>query len=193
MDDMQEQKLYDRRSAHLSAPGSQNEYAPHQQIWFTEDNSAEWKRRLIESKRQYPDSYWVTTANNAWRLRRNVHDLKPRFSLADFQPSFNTVQHSPTTPTVSQEVEKGQIFNVPTPKVLGANPVSSTQKMLHETPMNRKADHSRISVKDESISLPPSPIQNHSPVKIRSGRQMKQNRSLDFVYLSKYDHNDSIS
>ena len=194
LEDVQKQKLYERRSAHLSEPGSQNdkpEYYPHQHIWFTEDGSAEWKPGFIESKSQYPDSYWIITASNDRRLRRNVHDLKPRYSLPSYRPSLNTGQHSPrTTPLMSHGMEKGLVSTAPTPQGLISNPATST----HETvvpPTNKKANHSPDSVTDESLNLSPQSIPRHSPVKTRYGRQVKQNRSPDFVYLAKRDSRDT--
>ena len=65
-----------RRSDLLKLP---NIYLPSQPIWFTDDSSDEWKPGYIESKDITPDSYWITNDKNNRRLRRNKHDIKPRY------------------------------------------------------------------------------------------------------------------
>ena len=79
--DTEKDRLFEKRSGHLSSQESQNEYFPHQLVWFTEDGSSDWKPGFVESKAPYPDSYWIITANNERRLRRNSHDLKPRTAI----------------------------------------------------------------------------------------------------------------
>ena len=56
---------------------------------------------------------------------------------------------------------------------MGFDSVSSTQEMLHETPMNTKADHSPKPILEESVSLRQCPILSHSPVKTRSGQETR--------------------
>ena len=78
--DQQKTHLSDKRSAHLkSSKQDNNIYLPSQPIWFTDDSSDEWKPGYIESKDITPDSYWITNDKNNRRLRRNKHDIKPRY------------------------------------------------------------------------------------------------------------------
>ena len=78
--DQQKTHLSDKCSAHLkSSKQDNNIYLPSQPIWFTDDSSAEWKPGYIESKDITPDSYWITNDKNNRRLRRNKHDIKPRY------------------------------------------------------------------------------------------------------------------
>ena len=78
--DQQKTHLSDKRSAHLKPSKQDNNiYLPSQPIWFTDDSSDEWKPGYIESKDITPDSYWITNDKNSRRLRRNKHDIKPRY------------------------------------------------------------------------------------------------------------------
>ena len=78
--DQQKTHLSDKRSAHLkSSKQDNNFYLPSQPIWFTDDSSDEWKPGYIESKDVTPDSYRITNDKNNRRLRRNKHDIKPRY------------------------------------------------------------------------------------------------------------------
>ena len=78
--DQQKTHLSDKRSAHLkSSKQDNNIYLPSQPIWFTDDSSDEWKPGYIESKDITTDSYWITNDKNNRRLRRNKHDIKPRY------------------------------------------------------------------------------------------------------------------
>ena len=78
--DQQKTHLSDKCSAHLKSSKQENNiYLPSQPIWFTDDSSAEWKPGYIESKDITPDSYWITNDKNNRRLRRNKHDIKPRY------------------------------------------------------------------------------------------------------------------
>ena len=78
LSDTQKVKLSERRAAHLHTPSIKEEYFVDQPIWFTEDGSPEWKAGQIESKDTQPDSYWVINKESTRRIRRNIHDLKPR-------------------------------------------------------------------------------------------------------------------
>ena len=78
--DQQKTHLSDKRSPHLkSSKQDNNFYLPSQPIWFTDDSSDEWKPGYIESKDITPDSYRITNDKNNRRLRRNKHDIKPRY------------------------------------------------------------------------------------------------------------------
>ena len=71
-----------KRSAHLKPPKQEsNIYLPHQPMWFTDDSSDEWKPGYNESRDTSPDSYWIIDDKSNLRLRRNKHDIKPRYTI----------------------------------------------------------------------------------------------------------------
>ncbi len=55
-------------------------YLPNQPIWFTDDDSDEWKLGYIESKDTSPDSYWIINDKTNRIIRRNKRDIKPRYA-----------------------------------------------------------------------------------------------------------------
>ncbi|KAL9983233.1 hypothetical protein ACROYT_G005374 [Oculina patagonica] len=58
--DQQKSQLSEKRSAHLEPIKQDNYiYLPGQPIWFTDDDSDEWKPGYIESKDTSPDLYWI--------------------------------------------------------------------------------------------------------------------------------------
>ena len=79
--DWQKSQLSEKRSAHLK-PMKQVNYInlPNQHIWFTDDDSDEWKPGYIESKDTSPDSYWIINDKTNSRVRRNKRDIKPRYA-----------------------------------------------------------------------------------------------------------------
>jgi hypothetical protein len=81
MTDTQKMRLSEQRSAHLKTSRQQpDEYTPDQPVWFTEDGSTEWKPAIIISRDPHPDSYWIYNPSSNQRIRRNRHDLKPRYA-----------------------------------------------------------------------------------------------------------------
>ena len=79
LSDEQKAKLAAKRSAHLSPSNRPpDEYVPHQNVWFTEDGTTDWRPGYIESKDTTPCSYWIISEDNGRRMRRNIHDIKPR-------------------------------------------------------------------------------------------------------------------
>ncbi len=76
--DQQKSQLSEKRSAHLEPIKQDNYiYLPGQPIWFTDDDSDEWKPGYIESKDTSPDLYWII---NDKTNRRNKRDIKPRYA-----------------------------------------------------------------------------------------------------------------
>ena len=74
--------LSDKRSAHLeSTKKAKVKYVPNQPVWFTDDVSDEWRPGYIESGDDTPDSYRVINDKSNRRMRRNVHDIKPRHAV----------------------------------------------------------------------------------------------------------------
>ena len=83
LSDQQRADLTQKRSAHIKkTTRTEEDFMPSQAIWFTEDHTSEWKPGYVESKDLHPDSYWIVNENNNRRIRRNKHDLKPRFPIA---------------------------------------------------------------------------------------------------------------
>ena len=80
LSDEQKQCLQNKRALHLK-PGVKggHVYTPDQTVWFTDETLADWKPGIIESRDQHPDSYWLINTENDHRIRRNKHNIKPRY------------------------------------------------------------------------------------------------------------------
>lgn len=82
LDEEQKQQLSAKRSAHLERPKREIVYKTNQPIWFTEDGSPDWKPGHIDGEDSAPNSYWIISQDSNRRVRRNCHDLKPRYLKA---------------------------------------------------------------------------------------------------------------
>lgn len=153
--------LSDQRSAHLRKTNSNFEYVPNQPIWFTEDGYAEWKPGFIDSKDPRPDSYWIINQKNDRRLRRNKHDLKPRYVVhTEQQPKesftnasqFNN-EHYPDEPIVQ----------------VADSPINNTESITSQSSLNKTFR----SLEKKNAESP------NPPVITRSGRTIKPPTILD--------------
>ena len=134
--DQQKSNLSDRRSAHLKPVKQDNYiYMPNQPIWFTDDDSDEWKPGYVESKDTSPDSYWIINDKTNRRLRRNKHDIKPRHTtIAQQRPQPQVPVRCPAN--LSDEIPTPLALPTPSVKpsadtpctVEKSPPVSSSEK-----------------------------------------------------------------
>ena len=175
--DQQKADLNDKRSAHLKPlKHDQNVYLPNQPIWFTDDDSDEWKPGYIDSNDTSPDSYWIINEKSNGRLRRNKRDIIPRhatFAQQRPQPQVpvrfaaNLPDCDPAPvdpPAISARASKG------TPSTMEqTSPVSSHEKELHKKSSDETA---RAKPADSTPQL----------TKSRSGRVIKPPTNPDFVY-----------
>ena len=176
----QKTKLMEKRAAHLSPPKNiTDEYTPNQMIWFTEDGTPEWKPGHIESKDINPDSYWIISADNQRRFRRNRHDIKPRLPML-----------LPQTRPISDVLQNHPLQNLQTPgdsHQHQAPALASPQVDSH----NNSADLPRS---PDATPGTPSPVPIGSPTTCpsgaatpsrpitRFGRHLKPNKKPDFIY-----------
>ena len=194
--DSQKIKLMDKRTAHLHPPTDKECYIQGQSIWFTEDGCSEWKAGYIETPDTAPDSYWIVNASNDRRLRRNVHDLKPRLAvMADQAPPIKNmhrnhlaIQHTPN-PTRVQHRTQTQLpdehSNQAQPDTPSIEP--DTPSIEPDTTMEENVSHKPIPRTDTPIKiaqprLTEQPIIKNLPTTTRSGRQIKPNRNDEYIY-----------
>jgi transposase InsO family protein len=171
LSDDQKVKLSERRSAHLKPPTSRMNYAPDDPVWFTEDGTPDWKPGFVESRDTRPDSYWLVNEDNSRRLRRNIHDMKPRVTSSKlltkprprFTPtsSMELTNHPPPVEFVPIEPPEPEYK----PDIASKQPVPAIQSpRKQETPCK---------------NIPHTPV---TPNIRRSGREVKPNKKPDFVY-----------
>lgn len=150
--------LSKKRAAHLKAPSTtQERYSPEQLIWYTEDDSPDWKPGFIDCCDTHPYSYWIITEANR-RIRRNQHDIKRRY------PSI-VMPSTVVTPT---------LHDIP--------PVSKDSGSNPKIPAERKPS---LTTEQEPITatLPVKPLPPPQPPSPRrSGRKTKSTRDPDFIY-----------
>ena len=171
--DKQKTKLMERRAAHLTPSEPRKAYLPNQQVWFTEDGNAEWRPGFIESRDQHPDSYWLISADNYRRLRRNKRDIKPRL------PAI-TLQLPPALPANADR----PIFPHQPPDTIGEEPAEPQEEPRIAVLL--KPDHPDTVLspqKDECDADTRPPMMSESQSKPRSsGRKHKPKRDPSFVY-----------
>jgi transposase InsO family protein len=168
MTDFQKIKLSEQRSAHLKPSRQEpDDYIPNQPVWFTEDGSSEWKPGIIESRDPHPGSYWIINQYSKRRIRRNNHDIKPRYPAAVTEqstPSDATYYHppplvaAPSKPTVP----------LPAPDLEPQASIDTSNETTTPTPANA----------DIEPAAEPSKATRTS----RYGRTIKDNRHPDYVY-----------
>ena len=174
--DQQRCQLSEKRSAHLKPMKQDNfTYLPNQPIWFTDDDSDEWKPGYIESKDTAPDSYWIINDKTNRRIRRNKCDIKPRYAtVAQQRPqpqvpvrcpvNLSDENLTPLVPLTPSEKPPAD-----TPCTVGKSPpLSGSEK---ETP--KKAKEETTGGKP-AVSTPPL-------TRTHSGRVIKPPRNPDFV------------
>ena len=173
--DQQKTHLSNKRSAHLkSSKQDNNIYLPSQPIWFTHNSSDEWKPGHIESKDITPDSYWITNDKNNRRLRRNKHDIKPRYITITQQRA------KPQVPVrypahVSDDDAASAIPEVQEP----VRPSADTPTTLAKSPP--ASNNSNSNNPDVGKIRTPADI-TQMLTRSRSGRLIKPTRNPDFVY-----------
>ena len=161
LDDDLKQKLSDKRAAHLKPRKSTAvTYHPDQAVWYTDDNSSDWKQGIIDEKDLHPDSYWLITENNT-RVRRNTHDIKPRVPVEKTEPPRKMYQ----APELRQK---------PSPPV-----VTDTPTVKHTDPPAAEPE----------VETPPSPVKpaeeadrEDKTEPRRSTRARKSTKDPNFVY-----------
>ena len=196
--DTQKQKLAEKRAAHLLQPKSTvDQYVPDQPVWYTEDGCPEWKPGYIESEDKLPDSYWIINEESNRRLRRNKHDIKPRFPV----PGSKSCEARPVSPSVDQFIPSAnaqqQLLPPPVqhsafPKIVAPDIPLECQspKTTRNVPPMEKAPTSKPA--PTSPGPPPSNIvdqtpndkmaMHKTPIKTRYGRQSKPTKQPDFIY-----------
>ena len=138
-------------------------YFPDQTVWFTDETSADWKLGNIESRDQHPDSHWLINTENDHRIRRNKHNIKPRYPPRMIQPLAKQAVHE----TINQYSEK-----------LEEQPPYESKELPDEQP--EPAPANRILTLNEARAETKKEPR-------RSGRIPKSNKRSDFVYsVSKY-------
>ena len=111
LNERQKQDLSSKRLAHLDHPRRKETYEAGQPIWFTEDGSSEWKPDRVDEKDSALDSYWIISQNNGKRVRRNLHDMKPRYPGS---ASTSPARQSSLRPSPAELSEEGEVSAVPT-------------------------------------------------------------------------------
>lgn len=174
LSDKQKMKLHDKRAAHLTPSEPQKAYIPNQQVWFTEDGNPEWRPGFIESRDLHPDSYWIISADNYRRLRRNKHDIKPCLPAITMQlppanpQSTDTFPHRP--PDTQEESSLPQ-----TPRLAVSLPTEPDQTDHAEPPPSPQKKECNANAQPSAVA--------QSPLKPRSShRRPKPRRDPDFVY-----------
>ena len=193
--DQQKTSLSNKHSAQLkSSKQDSNIYLPSQPICFTDDSSDEWKPGYIEFKDTTPDLYWITTDQNNRRLRRNKHNINPRYititqqrpkpqvpvrypdhlsdddatsAIPEIQEPVSSVADTPTTMAKPPPAKNSRKAVAPKNN---SPPASNSQKAA--TPKNNP-DGGKIRTPADL-----TPMLSRS----RSGRVIKPARNLDFVY-----------
>ena len=100
LSDEQKTRLCEKRAAHLPpSKMTRDDFTPEQPIWYTEDDTPEWKLGRIETRDPLPSSYWIISTETGWWLRENKHDIKPCFHQTTIQPpEFSTQHYMPPPP-----------------------------------------------------------------------------------------------
>ena len=152
--------LAEWRSRHLVVPPKKStSFVSSQPIWYTDDSSSEWKPGLIESSDTTPDSYWIINQEKNRRLRRNKHDLKPRWfpTLTEQQNHTNETMCVPNAVPISM----GYSHNMPQkssstiPAVIPSTPVPATQNLKDVfTPLNSSSAATQVSNETASATYP---------------------------------------
>ena len=156
LSEQQKQQLFDKRSAHLHPPRRREVYEANQPVWFTQDGCNEWKAGHIQSKDISPDSYWIISQDNQRRIRRNCHDIKPRYPSAAQTP--HTLQTSPASqvsphalvqepprpeqaPSVPSAVESAPVPEIqPTTALPTTDSATGIRKSVRQTKPRRDPD-----------------------------------------------------
>ena len=175
--DTEKDRLFEKRSGHLSSQESQNEYSPRLLVWFTEDGSPDWKSGFVESKAPYPDSYWIITANSERRLRRNFHDLKPHSAPFSYRLPLTTLPHDRPSPVILHPYIEGkekQTVTTTVPRAPTCNPSAQNQNNSKKQGHLRNKNKTRPTATDatprnpaldEPVTVPPFPVSSYTLVK----------------------------
>ena len=179
LSDEQKTRLTEHRAAHLRpSKSSHDSYVPDQPIWFTEDGSPEWKPGYLESRDPQPDSYWIVTEGDSRRLRRNKHDIKPRFPRIKYHPSVDMqrpVSPSPVDPPSPGPPEE--------PTSIPLEPVDPPDsELVQVAPPLVTASGSSPQKKPDLLSRAAPRTCVKLPTITRSGRETKSTRQPDFIY-----------
>ena len=189
--DQQKAHLSDKRSAHLkSSKQDIQTYIPDQPIWFTDDKSEEWKPGYIESKDAAPDSYWIINDQSNRRLRRNRHDIKPRFATIAQQrpqpqiPVRYGANLSDSGPTPTPPVTAPAVSKVTEP-VQSAPSLKDVSHTVPRSPSATSTKEVTLKEKPKASDAMTNPLpSDFTPMLTRSraGREIRPLRQPDFVY-----------
>ena len=191
---VQKQKLSDKRTAHINPPSNKDLFVVGQSVWFTEDSSVEWKPGTIESIDPMPDSFWVVNINNRRRLRRNIHNIKPRISaITHGVPSLQLAPSSSTSqPQYDYIPRRTELYNADNNIPLD----DDHQSRNNDTPDESIPPQSPTAATPSKPSQPRLPVvitpskppiltnrdEVHPPVTTRTGRKIKSTRDENYVY-----------
>ena len=162
--------LSDRRSAHLKSPKERGSYATNQPVWFTEDGTVGWRAGNIQSRDNAPNSYWIIDSRNDRRIRRNHHDIKPRYTDPPDQQVLHHHEDRAHRPPILPNVNESR----------PSDPRQDTPPISSETGESSATCAGKASVSDTEPASPMKPL----PVRtrLRSGLAIKPHRDPDFVY-----------
>ena len=170
LNDVEKNLLVEQRGKHLNKNETVTKmnYLTNQPIWFSDDNSNVWQPGYVRCQDMTtPDSYWISTQNNR-TLRRNVHDLKPRFPTAPgaltpasgngdlVTPSSISFQHC--APHVQVSPVEPKMPSSP----LGASLPPIAQHVSPMTPFSPIAQHVSTVPPIPTIAQPVTPVTPNS-------------------------------
>ena len=171
--DQEKTQLAEKRAAHLQMPKSDPAYHPQQPIWFTDDASSEWKPGFIDSSDTRPNSYWIVSEKYNRLLRRNRHDIKPRFkgALQQQQPEAGL------PPSHNQLCDpRPPCDSPPDQPPCDSPPDPVPEQTTIETPPPEPLTSPALPVKPSDV------LQPDNPSVTRYGRRVKSTKNPDFVY-----------
>jgi len=170
----EKEDLAHKRGAHLQPATKQVQLSVGQPVWFYHQKL--WHPGFISAADTAPESYWITDQEQQRKLRRNIHDIKPRRqATTDLETRVQDAAAEPhLTPLTPVE-----------PHSEPTEPQPNQQVLEQDAPLATEAcDHTD----------PPPDV----PVMSRSGRPVKSTRQNDYVYnlgvlkrgMLQYDHLD---
>lgn len=192
LSDTQKAHLAEKRASHLKPTTNQEEFTPNQPIWFTDDTSSEWKPGFIESKDLLPHAYFIVNEQNNRRMRRNRHDLKPRFPIANekrgseirgqFEPAKQGQLGYAPICWPSSNIPMPELNNSPEtePIKTGNSRCPATPSRVAKPPSNVSGTPSRVTKPNPSVSS--REPQNSPALFTRSGRQSKPFKDPAYQY-----------
>lgn len=179
LDDATKSQLMERRASHLRhSERKPDPFVPNDPIWFTEDGTAEWKPGFIDCRDPLPDSYWIINDESNRRLRRNLHDLKPRTVIHKERSS-----RVPTLPLSSPVVHSTPPICVPATQPI-ATPADD-QQIAPPRPVKLPKPPPVTGLVPSLASPTAEPVKDEASARTsqsKHGRRLKPKKDPDFVY-----------